>query len=384
MNENSRKHNKNNVDDIKHVSEPSFLSVVKEKVNPKPITIPEPEFDLLRQYTADTLYSAQIVTLGQQRLNHIVQHSTVNYINNNSITYKINAKGPPLFISGYHGIKFPDRLAKIMTYVDDKMYELYQSRWKEGGISGDDRILKFTISEFVDAMSLNPNNTESSRRHFASILENALEFLMCLRIKNVYHQINMVEEFDIDRGRAAITLTKAFIKYFLNNYNEMQFPKIATKMSNLAVQLLRKIYDQRKRKGKPIRKTYGKRKKSDKPRKSIFIRAKSIKLKVDILLKNAGDIPLYETMKHKKMKERIIAPFERAMNEIKGTIGTGISNWGYCGKRKKGATKDDFRRYDDYKKLYVIVEFNDNEQPIQVHKIMEANVLWLRNFKKLE
>jgi hypothetical protein len=54
--------------------------------------------------------------------------------------------------------------------------------------------------------------------------------------------------------------------------------------------------------------------------------------------RSAGDIPLYETLKHKKVKERIIEPFERAMNEIKETRGTGIGSWEYCRKLgKKGA-----------------------------------------------
>jgi hypothetical protein len=65
MNEDSRKHNKDNVDDTKHVPGPSFLSVVKENINANPMTISEEsEVDLLSQYTADAAYLASLITFG--------------------------------------------------------------------------------------------------------------------------------------------------------------------------------------------------------------------------------------------------------------------------------------------------------------------------------
>jgi hypothetical protein len=387
MNKNLKKHSKNNVDDIKHTLEPSFLSVVKENINISPITIPESEFDLPRQYTADAAYLAPLNTLGEFRLKQYaktnIQHKEVD-TNSNDVKYSIDPGGASILITNYFtkGIKVPDKFHKVLAYISAEMFRLCQSKWKKGITSGDDSALRFTIRKFVDAMSLNPNNTASSRRHFAGVLINTLKFLSRLKIdmvkrrnykleanKNNYiywRRFNIIDEAAVEdrstvveNGMATIKFAEGFIKYFLENHSAMQFPEIATKVSNLAVQLLNKIYTQRKR--------------SSKAKDNVFTMVKHIKLRVEILIRSAGDIPLYETLKYKKLKERIIEPFERAMNEIKETKGIGISSWEYCGRLGKKVHVNDFKKkYEDYKSLYVIIEFDDNAQHTQAHKTMEA------------
>jgi hypothetical protein len=168
-----------------------------------------------------------------------------------------------------------------------RYFKLCQSKWGKGIISGDDSVLKFTVRKFVDAMSLNPNNTESSRRHFARTLVNTLNFLMCVRIDSIkrrnykveankhrsiyWDKLNIINTSSVKEGVVAtIKFTETFIKYFLENHSAIQFPKIVTKVSNLAAQLLSKIYDQRKR--------------SSKAKDNVFTMVKRIKLKVEILI----------------------------------------------------------------------------------------------------
>jgi hypothetical protein len=385
MNEDSKKHSTDNVDGIKHVSESQFTSVIKKRVS----VVPRIKPNTTQQYYANISYINALNSFGQSRLDQCAKstnRSDVASVAADGIARYNMESGALILISNYlKGALIPNKLTKTLLYTIREMGALYESKWKNGNISGDDSVLKFPVSKFVNAMSLNPNNTESSRRYFAKILKNALEFLMCVRIdmlkrihrKNekepiepFYDQINMVERVTVTGGRVEVRLTQTFINYFVEDYGKIQFPDVGLTLSNLASQLLHKICEQRKRSGEP--------------KNGFFITDKRLRFKVETLIRSAGDIPLYETLKRKRLKTKIVGPFKRAMDEIKETVGTGVNDWRYCKKDGTNVNASDLRKYKVYKNLFVVVEFNDNNQDTQEHKTTGANVLWPENFKRLE
>jgi hypothetical protein len=386
MNEDSRKHNKDNVYGIKYVPESQFTSVIKKRVNVVPRVRPNTN----QQYYANISYLSVLNSFGQSRLDQCAKSTNrfdVASVTPDGIARYNMESGALILISNYFmkGAIIPDKLTKTLLYTIREMDILYESKWKNGNISGDDSVLKFPVSKFVNAMSLNPNNTEGSRRYFGDILRNALEFLMCVRIdmlkrihrKNkkkphepYYDQINMVERVTIARGSVEIKLTETFINYFVEDYAKIQFPDVGLTLSNLASQLLHKICEQRKRSGEW--------------KSGIFTTDKRLRFKVETLIRSAGDIPLYETLKRKRLKTKIVEPFKRAMDEIRETDGTGVNSWRYCKKDGTSASAEDLRKYKVYKNLFVTVEFNDNNQDTQAHKTTETNVLGQKTFKKLE
>jgi hypothetical protein len=179
-----------------------------------------------------------------------------------------------------------------------------------------------------------------------------------------YDQFSVFERLTVSNGEIIAMTTPTFTKYYIKEYQVMDFPySIAMKMRGVAtLEVMFYISNQRKLRG---------RTKKDENGNTVFIRRTSpIKFRIGSFIKSIGEIPLYENLKQKRIRKKIIDPLEKVMDEIKNTPGTGVCNWRYWKKNGEKICREDFEKYKAYESLYVIVEFDDNDQhAIPVHKI---------------
>jgi hypothetical protein len=379
MNKNLKERNINSSGDIKKTN------ILSMEIDENQV---DPEIDpkrFLREFIPNLSFTRTYVKMGQPRLNTKTTKDTseeqfeiIKDVGGGTVSYSVDKNDAIILIADFFGKKkaFPKKLNKVLLYIIKEMGTIHQSKWKHGEISDKDRELRFPVSRFIASTSFKPNNTESSRYYFSGVIRNALDYLVDTSIdmlkytknkKNrglYYDKLSMFERIRVYNGEVIVTVTPTFMDYFIREYQVMDFPfSIVMKMRGDApLEAMFYISNQRKLHG---------RTKKDENGNTVFIRRNSpIKLGVGRLIKSIGEIPLYENLKQKRIRKKIIDPFEKVMNEIKNTPGTGVCNWRYWKKNGEKICKEDFEKYKAYESLYVIVEFDDSDQhAVPIHRI---------------
>jgi hypothetical protein len=379
MNKNLKERNINSNDDAKKTSILS-LEIDESQVDPE---IDPKRF--LREFIPNLSFTRTYVKMGQPRLNTKTIKNTskerfeiIKDIGGGTVSYSVDKNDAVILIPGFFDKKnkFPKKLTKVLFYITVEMGIMYQHKWKYGEISDKDRELRFPLSRFIASTFIKPKNTEGSRYHFTCMIRNALNYLSNTKIdmlkhtknkKNkglLYDQLAMFSRVTVFNREVTVIFTKEFIDYFIKEYQIMDFPySVVMKMRGAApLEAMFYISNQRKLRGKTEKDENG---------NTIFIRRNApLKLGVGPFIESIGEIPLYENLKQKRIREKIIDPFEKVMNEIKNTPGTGVCKWRYWKKNGEEICEEDFEKYKAYENLYVIVEFDNNDQQaIPVHKI---------------
>jgi hypothetical protein len=379
MNKNLKERNINSSDDTEKTSILS-LGIDENQVDPEI----DPKRFLL-EFIPNLSFTRTYVKMGQSRLSTKITKNTskerfeiIKDVGGGAVGYSVDKNDAIILIPDFLDKKnvFPKKLTKVLFYITVEMGTMYQHKWKYGEISDKDRELRFPLSRFTASTFIRPKNTEGSRYHYTCMIRDALNYLsntkidMLKHIKNkknkglFYDQLAMFSRVTVFNGEVTVVFTKEFIDYFIKEYQIMDFPySIVMKMRGAApLQAMFYISNQRKLRG---------RTEKDENGNTIFIRRNTpLKLGVGPFINSIGEIPLYKSLKQKRIRKKIIDTFEKVMIEIKNTPGTGVCKWWYWKKNGEEICEEDFEKYKAYESLYVIVEFDDNDhQAISAHKI---------------
>jgi hypothetical protein len=391
MNEDLKKHNiKENID----INKP-IVSIQEIEKN----TIDEPRVEIqpFKEFGSNASYLHACATLGPNRLKYknkenkiqpgkekIKNNNNVNILkktDENSLIYRLEPGGSIVCIKDFFSTegkernKYPRKLFKVLLYIAKEIHDLYSSKWKDTckNMNGsyENNVLELSIKKFTNIVFPKQNLSKNDLFHSSATVRNVLKYLKNITIKNLkcgkkvrleegmvnHGDICILSKSDVKKGRATITFTNEFIDYYRleNGERFMVFPNAGFGLSNINVQALYYIYNRYNM--EKLRYKKSGRRTDD---------VKCVKIGVKSFIKNIGDIPIYETLEQKRIENKIITPFKNCMNEIQNTTGIGISNWIFCKKNGDLVNQNDskyFGRYEEFKDLFVKIEFNVNNTP---------------------
>jgi hypothetical protein len=297
--------------------------------------------------------------------NKLGNKSKIEYnVHSNTGVFQPNHNGVIIEFKNYNknkNFKYPQKAYRFLLYILNKKYKLIKSK---NPSNKSWNILDFPVIELMRATQPGVKDTKSNRRNFKEIVNESLAYLSSSYIdltkyeniakksteKVYFHTINLIAEAKATYGTIHVEFTNNYMKYLIKNVSTMELPMEAFGLSDEAFSLIHKIYFQKKMEGK---------------KNNYKGNIKYIKLGVETLLENIGNISKYEDLKHKRVKEKIIEPFKKYMNEIIWSTGTGINNWVFCKKDGGQISEEDFRKYEKFKNLQITIIFG-NQQTIEL------------------